>query len=95
MQRRENLAVLQKHVRGLHPADLAAILESLPPEDRLIVFRQLPRRDAGLTLVEVSTDLCRNPSPRTFWPPCPNGCRRAIDRGSPTHAGMRRIRWAG
>jgi magnesium transporter len=57
MQRRENLAVLQRHVRGLHPADLAAILESLPPEDRLIVWRQMPRRDAGLTLVEVSTDL--------------------------------------
>jgi magnesium transporter len=57
MQRRENLAALQKHVRGLHPADLAAILESLSPDDRLIVFRQLPRREAGLTLVEVSADL--------------------------------------
>jgi magnesium transporter len=57
MQRRENLAALQKHVRGLHPADLAAILESLPPDDRLIVWRQLPRREAGLTLVEVSADL--------------------------------------
>ncbi|HYN07678.1 MAG TPA: magnesium transporter [Vicinamibacterales bacterium] len=57
MQRRENLAALQKHVRGVHPADLAAILESLPPDDRLVVWRQLPRREAGLTLVELSTDL--------------------------------------
>jgi magnesium transporter len=57
MQRRENLAALQKHVRGVHPADLAAILESLSPDDRLIVWRQLPRREAGLTLVELGTDL--------------------------------------
>jgi magnesium transporter len=57
MQRRENLADLQKRVRGMHAADLAAILESLPLDDRLIVWRQLPARGAGLTLVEASHDV--------------------------------------
>jgi magnesium transporter len=57
MQRRENLADLEKHVRGLHPADLAAILGSLPIDDRLLVWRQLLRRSAGLTLVEAAPDV--------------------------------------
>ena len=57
MQRRENLAELQRHVRGLHPADLASILSSLPPDERLIVWRQLPRREAALVLVEAESDV--------------------------------------
>jgi magnesium transporter len=57
MQRRENLAELQRHVRGLHPADLAGVLASLPTEERLIVWRQLPRREAGLVLVETAPDV--------------------------------------
>ena len=55
MQRRENLAELQRHVRGLHPADLASILSSLSPDERLIVWRQLPRREAALVLVEAES----------------------------------------
>jgi magnesium transporter len=57
MQRRQNLADLQKRVRGLHAADLAAILESLALDDRLLVWRQLPRRGAALTLVEADRDV--------------------------------------
>jgi len=57
MQRRENLAALERQVRGLHPADLAAIFASLPVDDRLLVWRQLSRRGAGLTLVEAAPDV--------------------------------------
>ena len=57
MQRRENLAELQRHLRGLHPADLASILSSLPHDERLIVWRQLPRREAALILVEAESEV--------------------------------------
>jgi magnesium transporter len=57
MQRRENLVELQRHLRGIHPADLAGILASLPTEERLLVFRQLESRDAGLTLVELEPEI--------------------------------------
>ena len=57
MQRRENLTELQRHVKGLHPADMATILASLPPDDRAIVWQQLPRREAGLVLVEATPDV--------------------------------------
>jgi magnesium transporter len=57
MQRRENLTELQRHVKGLHPADMATILASLPPDDRAIVWQQLPRREAGLVLVEATEDV--------------------------------------
>src|SRR5262245_18405463 len=53
IQRRENLVELRKHLRGTHPADLAVVLESLDVADRVLVFRQLAARDAGLTLVEL------------------------------------------
>lgn len=57
MQRRENLVEVQRHLRGLHPADLAAILGQLPTADRLLVYRQLRARDAGLTLVELDDEV--------------------------------------
>jgi magnesium transporter len=57
MQRRENIVELKKHLRGTHPADLAAILSSLPNDDRLLVFGQLAPRDAGLTLVEMDEEI--------------------------------------
>jgi magnesium transporter len=37
MQRRQNLVELNRHLRTLHPADIAHLLESLPLGDRLIV----------------------------------------------------------
>src|SRR6188472_4359371 len=60
MQRRENLVELQKRLRGIHPADLAMVLTALPTTDRMIVSRQLPSRDAGLTLVELDDEIRAN-----------------------------------
>jgi magnesium transporter len=57
MQRRENLVELERRLRGVHPADLAMLLASLPTADRLLVFRQLPARAAGLTLVEFDDEI--------------------------------------
>jgi magnesium transporter len=57
MQRRENLVELERHLRGLHPADLASILASLSPDERLLVFRQLTSQNAALTLVELTDEV--------------------------------------
>jgi magnesium transporter len=53
MQHRQNLVELHRRLRGLHPADVASILESLPIEDRLLVWRELTPGLAGPALVEV------------------------------------------
>jgi magnesium transporter len=54
MQHRQNLVELQRYVRLQHAADIAAILDSLPADDRLLVFRQLEPEQAGAALVEAS-----------------------------------------
>jgi magnesium transporter len=54
MQHRQNLVELHRRLRELHPADVAHILESLPIEDRLIVWRELMPEHAAQALVEVS-----------------------------------------
>jgi magnesium transporter len=54
MQHRQNLAELQRHLKLQHPADIAVILEWLPADDRLLVFRQLEPAQAGASLVEAS-----------------------------------------
>jgi magnesium transporter len=54
MQHRQNLVELQRYVRTQHAADIAAILDSLPSDDRLLVFRQLDAAQAGAALVEAS-----------------------------------------
>jgi magnesium transporter len=54
MQQRQNMADIERRLRGVHPADLAALLESFPSPERLLIWRQLPSREAGLTLVELS-----------------------------------------
>ncbi len=54
MQHRQNIAELQRHLRLQHPADIAMILDSLPADDRLLVFRQLEPEQAGAALVESS-----------------------------------------
>jgi magnesium transporter len=38
----------------MHPADVAFVLEALPPEDRWTVWDQIDRDRAGLVLMEVS-----------------------------------------
>jgi magnesium transporter len=54
MQHRQNLVELQRHLRAQHPADIAVILDSLPGDDRGLVFRQLGPEQAGASLVEAS-----------------------------------------
>jgi magnesium transporter len=54
MQHRQNLVELNRRLRGLHPADIAHILESLPIEDRLVVWQELSPTQAAQALVEVS-----------------------------------------
>jgi len=60
LQHRQNLAELSKKVRGLHPADLAFIVEALPPEQRQLVWDQVAAPLRGQTLVEMS-DTVRQP----------------------------------
>ena len=65
MQHRQNLVELQRHLKLQHPADVAVILDSLPDDDRLLVFRQLEPDQAGAALVEAHDDppdaRCRRP----------------------------------
>jgi len=51
---RQHLADLQKHLDRLHPADVAAILEALPLEERLAVWDMVKADRDGEILLEVS-----------------------------------------
>ena len=54
LQHRQNLAELHARVRSLHPADLAYVLERLPPDVRLFVWREVEEHARGDVLLEVS-----------------------------------------
>ncbi|HEY8550712.1 MAG TPA: magnesium transporter [Vicinamibacterales bacterium] len=54
LQHRQNVAELQSRIRGLHPADLAHVLDALPPHDRLLVWEQVEVPVRGDVLLEVS-----------------------------------------
>jgi magnesium transporter len=54
LQRRQNLAELQRHLRGMHPADVAHVLEALPLEDRRTAWEQLGSDSAVAVFVEIS-----------------------------------------
>jgi magnesium transporter len=54
LQHRQNLAELQMKVKALHPADIAHILETLPLDERLLVWQQVPTEQRGEVLVELS-----------------------------------------
>jgi magnesium transporter len=54
LQHRQNLAELSKRVRATHGADLAFVLEALPPDDRRLVWQQASAEQAGRAFVEVS-----------------------------------------
>ena len=51
---RQHLVELQLKLRGQHPADIAYVLEALPLEDRLLVWRQIQDECGGEVLLEVS-----------------------------------------
>lgn len=57
MQRRQNLVELEGRLRSFHPADIAHILESVPLEDRTVVWGQLRPAVAGEALVELSPSI--------------------------------------
>ncbi len=51
---RQHLAELQREIDGLHPADIAYILEALPPEERREVWNLVKADRDGEILLEVS-----------------------------------------
>ena len=51
---KQNLAELQKRLDQLHPADVAYILEALPPNDRMIVWDLVRAEHDGEILLETS-----------------------------------------
>ncbi len=53
LQHRQNLVELQRQIRRLHPSDLAHVLESLPLDQRLQVWREADVRQAAEALVEL------------------------------------------
>src|SRR5262249_33472199 len=55
LQHRQNLAELHKHLRTMHAADIAYVLEALPIEDRQTVWEQVEPEIAGRVFVEVSS----------------------------------------
>jgi magnesium transporter len=57
MQRRQNLVELHMRLRALHPADVAHLLESVPQNDRAVIWEQLAPPAAGAALVEVNPAL--------------------------------------
>lgn len=54
IQHRQNLVELEQRCRRLHAADLASILDVLPPDDRVLVWTHAPLRLRAQALVEVS-----------------------------------------
>ena len=54
LQHRQNVADLAKRLRMMHAADIAYVLESLSPEDRLAVWSQVTPDQSGDAFVEAS-----------------------------------------
>lgn len=57
---RQNVAELEQKLRRMHTADLAHIIEILPPEDRLVVWSRVSEQCGGEILLEVSEPVRRN-----------------------------------
>ena len=55
LQHRQNLAELSRRLRTMHAADIAYVLESMPPADRLTIWEQVNPEQAGEVFVELST----------------------------------------
>ena len=54
---RQYLAELEALVNRLHPADIALLLESLPPEQRILAWQQVHQHQAGAVLLELSNSV--------------------------------------
>lgn len=57
---RQNLAELRNRLARLHVADVAYVLENLPPRERLVVWEQLPQTRRGEVLVELSDSVLQD-----------------------------------
>ena len=57
LQQRQNMAELQRKLRGLHPADVGFVLEGLEPDDRLQIWNSLEPGQAAEALLEVDTSV--------------------------------------
>src|SRR5262245_45052447 len=53
LQRRQNLVDMQRRVRSLHAADLAFVLQSLPQDDRVLLWGEIDPHQAADTLLEL------------------------------------------
>ena len=53
LQHRQNMVEMHRRVRQLHPADLAFVLESLPREERIVIWAEAEPAQAAEALVEV------------------------------------------
>ena len=63
LQHKQNVAELPSGCETMHAADIAYVLESLPPDDRLAVWSQVAPEQAGEVFVE-SSDAVRRLSCR-------------------------------
>jgi magnesium transporter len=54
LQHRQNVAELGKRLRTMHAADIAYVLEALPPDDRLAVWREVSHEQSPEVFVELS-----------------------------------------
>ncbi len=53
LQHRQNAAELQRHVRGMHAADVAYALETMPLDERRSIWEQVTESQAARIFVEV------------------------------------------
>jgi magnesium transporter len=60
LQHRQNLAELHKHLRAMHAADIAYVLEALPLDERDTVWEQTPDTMMGAVFVELSDPVRRS-----------------------------------
>jgi magnesium transporter len=54
LQHRQNLAELSRRLRTMHAADIAYVLEAMPPADRQTIWEQVSPEHAGEVFVELS-----------------------------------------
>src|SRR5262245_23696466 len=59
LQHRQNVAELSKRPRAMHAADIAYVLEALPPDDRLAVWKEVGAEQAPDVFVEMSEPVRR------------------------------------
>ena len=53
LQHRQNLVELRRRVRAFHPADFAYVLESLPTDDRMLLWSETDAMQAAEVLIEL------------------------------------------